>query len=121
LTDIVEIGERHRAVAADHPFATPIPAQFTNTRAGPWALDAVDDGGFPPKPRRRHRRPQRTPPISAATLSASLALSRTRGNPGALGGERRAVAAPNPDAPPVTDGGLILQLHGFLPGEIVVG
>ena len=43
-----------------------------------------------------------TPPISAATVSASLALRSHTATFAPCAASRRAVAAPNPDAPPVT-------------------
>ena len=81
--------------------ATPMPAQFTNTRAGPWALDAAtiaasaDDASATSQT-------TATPPISAATVSASLALRSQTATLAPCAASLRAVAAPNPDAPPVT-------------------
>ncbi len=43
-----------------------------------------------------------TPPISAATASARVGVEVEHRDLGALRRQQRAVAAPNPDAPPVT-------------------
>src|ERR1700742_362976 len=81
--------------------AAPMPAQFTSTRAAPCALDAAATAASAEAPSATSQATA-TPPISAATVSASFALrSHTATFTPALA-SRRAVAAPNPDAPPVT-------------------
>ena len=81
--------------------ATPMPAQFTSTRAGPWALDAATTAASA-EAASETSQITATPPISAATLSASLALRSHTATLAPCAASRRAVAAPNPDAPPVT-------------------
>jgi len=81
--------------------ATPIPAQFISTRAGPWALDAVMTAASA-EAASETSQTTAIPPISAATLSASLALRSHTATLAPWAASLRAVAAPNPDAPPVT-------------------
>src|SRR6185312_5519185 len=75
--------------------ATPIPAQFTSTRAGPWVAAASAMAASA-------EAASETSQISAATVSASLALRSQTATLAPCAASRRAVAAPNPDAPPVT-------------------
>ena len=81
--------------------ATPMPAQFTSTRAGPWAAAALAMAASA-EAASETSQITATPPISAATVSASLALRSQTATLAPCAASRRAVAAPNPDAPPVT-------------------
>jgi hypothetical protein len=81
--------------------ATPMPAQFTSTRAGPCALDAAATAASA-EAESETSQIAAVPLISAATLSASLALRSQTATLAPWAASRRAVAAPNPDAPPVT-------------------
>jgi hypothetical protein len=78
-----------------------MPAQFTSTRAGPWAAAAL---AIAASAEAASETSQITavPPISAATVSASVALRSQIATLAPCAASRRAVAAPNPDAPPVT-------------------
>ena len=98
--------------------ATPMPAQLTSTRAGPWALDAADDGGF-----RRggigdvadHRDAPDLGGDAFGELGVEIAhrdLGALRRQPARGRGAQSRCAAGD-------DGGLILQLHGSLPDELV--
>ena len=81
--------------------AMPMPAQFTSTRAGPWAFDAATMAASA-EAASATSQVTATPPISAATLCASLALRSQTATLAPSLASRRAVAAPSPDAPPVT-------------------
>ena len=101
---LITLSKSPSAIGPSRPitrFATPMPAQFTSTRAGPCALaacataasaDAASDTS----------QITATPPISAATLSASFALRSQTATLAPCAASFRAVAAPSPDAPPVT-------------------
>jgi hypothetical protein len=93
-----------RAIGPSLPItrlATPMPAQFTSTRAGPCALDAAAMAASA-EAASETSQTTATPLISAATLSASFALRSQTATLAPAAANRRAVAAPNPDAPPVT-------------------
>ena len=81
--------------------ATPMPAQFTSTRAGPCAFAASATAASADAASETSQITA-TPPISAATVSASLALRSQTATLAPCAASRRAVAAPSPDAPPVT-------------------
>ena len=81
--------------------ATPMPAQFTSTRAGPWAAAALAIAASA-EAASETSQITATPPISAATVSASFSLRSQTATLAPCAASRRAVAAPNPDAPPVT-------------------
>src|SRR5206468_12578973 len=80
---------------------TPMPAQLTSTRAGPWALVACAIAASA-EAASETSQVTATPLISAATLSASLALRSQTATLAPCAASFRAVAAPSPDAPPVT-------------------
>src|SRR5580692_3519233 len=82
-------------------FATPMPAQLISTRAGPWALAACTTAASADAASVTSQA-MAVPLISAATLSASLTLRSHTATFAPCAASRRAVAAPNPDAPPVT-------------------
>jgi hypothetical protein len=81
--------------------ATPMPAQFTSTRAGPWAAAALATAASA-EAASETSQITATPPISAATVSASVALRSQTATLAPCAASFRAVAAPSPDAPPVT-------------------
>ena len=81
--------------------ATPMPAQFTSTRAGPCALAAAAIAASA-EAASETSQVTATPLISAATVSASLALRSNTATLAPCAASFRAVAAPSPDAPPVT-------------------
>ena len=81
--------------------ATPMPAQFTSTRAGPCAFSAAATAASA-EAASETLQVTATPLISAATVSASLVLRSHTATLAPSDASRRAVAAPSPDAPPVT-------------------
>src|SRR5947209_6160270 len=81
--------------------ATPMPAQFTSTRAGPCAFAAAITAASPDAASATSQ-VTATPPISLASSSPNLALRSSTATFAPCAASFRAVAAPNPDAPPVT-------------------
>ena len=97
--------------------ATPMPAQFTSTRAGPWAAGGLGDRGF-----RRGRVGNVADHGDAADLGgdgfgelgveiADRDLGALRREPARGRGAQSRCAAGD-------DGGLVLQLHGLLPDKL---
>jgi hypothetical protein len=78
-----------------------MPAQLIRTRAGPWAFAAAAIAASADAASATSH-VTATPPISAATVSANLVLRSHTATLAPSLASRRAVAAPNPDAPPVT-------------------
>src|SRR6202021_2791365 len=93
--------------------ATPMPAQLINTRAAPWALAAVAIAAAA-EGASGTSQVTATPPISGATACANLVLRSHTATLAPAMASRRAVAAPNPDAPPVTIAARSFNCIGFL-------
>src|SRR5947209_1603024 len=101
---LITLSKSASAIGPSRPttrLATPMPAQLTSTRAGPWALVAWAIAASA-EAASETSQATATPLISAATVSASLALRSHTATLAPCAARRRAVAAPNPDAPPVT-------------------
>ena len=97
-----------------------MPAQFTSTRAGPWALAACSDGGF-----RRGRVGDVADHRDTADLGGDgfgeLGIEIAHRDLGALRGEPARGRGAQSRCAAGDDGGLILQLHGFSPLTKFVG
>ena len=81
--------------------ATPMPAQFTSTRAGPCALAACATAASADAASETSQTTA-MPLDLGGDLSASLALRSHTATLAPCAASLRAVAAPSPDAPPVT-------------------
>ena len=85
-----------------------MPAQLTSTRSWPWAALALA------KPASTlaslvTSTAQKTPPISAAIASPAASFRSKIATFTPLSASARAVAAPSPDAPPVTTAAMLLS------------
>ena len=96
--------------------ATPMPAQFTSTRAGPWALDAAAMAASADAASATSQTTA-TPLISAATAFGEFGVEVAHRDLGALRREPARGGGAQSRCAAGDDGGLILQLHDILPGE----
>ena len=81
--------------------AGPTPAQFTRTRAGPCAAAACLTAASP-EAASDTSQATAIPPMLAATSPAAFSLTSKMATLAPAAASARAVAAPRPDAPPVT-------------------
>ena len=79
----------------------PTPAQLTTMRATPWASRALATAASVPGPSVTSQTTPR-PPISLATASAFSMFMSKMETLAPAAANARAVASPNPEAPPVT-------------------
>ncbi len=81
--------------------ALPVPAQLTRMRSCPWAARAWAKPASTLASSVTSTR-QNRPPVSRASACPAVSLRSNRATRTPLAARRRAVAAPRPDAPPVT-------------------
>src|SRR4029079_1906794 len=98
-------------------FAGPTPAQLTRIRAGPCAAAAFLMAASP-LALSATSQATATPLTSAAISAAAFPLTSTIATFAPDAANARAVAAPNPDAPPVTIAACpLISISGFLQGR----
>ncbi len=115
----VEIGERHRAIAADHPFCHSDAGAIHQYPRWTMGLRRRDDRGLGGTCVGDVADNRDTSDFGGDAFR-ELGIEVAHGDPGALRCQPARGRGAQSRCATGDDGGLILQLHGFLPGEIVV-